>query len=313
MSGSILDVSGSIHPPDHSRNVGAGPALVTLLAVQIIIGYEWVASGITKVASGTFVSGLAADLKEQAQESPHWYRSFLHDSIIPNARAFGVLIEVGELIVGVGFMLAAIVWLARWSRLSDRWRMSLLWVTMLSALGATFMAINFHVASGANNPWLIPADGFDETIDVDTVLALIQAAFFIFSGYLLLKIHREQPTKKAAGVQLGAEGLTSPPALAMSTAPTATVSRAATSHRGASEVASQHEIGSTTGVLELEGNPATETAVHTNTGAAPLAKDNDLLGRYAHDGEHHSRWRRSLFVAGISAALMGAVRRLVKR
>ncbi len=63
---------------------------------------------------------------------------------------------------------------------------------------------------------------------------------------------------------------------------------------------------------ELEGNPATETAVHTGNEAVPLAKDDDLLGRYTRD-EHHSRWRRSLFVAGISAALVGAVGRLVKR
>ena len=62
---------------------------------------------------------------------------------------------------------------------------------MLSALGATLMAINFHLANGGNHPWLIPADGFDETIDVDTVLTFIQMAFFAFSGYLLLKIRRQ--------------------------------------------------------------------------------------------------------------------------
>ena len=174
-----------------SQNVCAGAALVTLLAVQIIIGYEWLASGITKVASGTFVSGLAADLKSNSDSAPGFYKSFLHGTIIPNARAFAVLIEVGEIIVGVGLMVAAIVWLARWSRLSDRWRMAILTTVMLSALGAAMMAINFHLASGGNHPWLIPADGFDETIDVDTVLAFIQMAFLFFSGYLLLKIRRQ--------------------------------------------------------------------------------------------------------------------------
>src|SRR6266567_776927 len=105
-----------------SQNVCAGAALVMLLAVQIIIGYEWLASGITKVASGTFVSGMAADLKDKSAGAAHWYRSFLNGTIIPNAHAFAVLIEVGEVIVGVGFIAAAIVWLTRWSRLSDRWR-----------------------------------------------------------------------------------------------------------------------------------------------------------------------------------------------
>lgn len=102
-----------------------------------------------------------------------------------------MLIEVGEIIVGVGFIAASIVWLTRWSRLSDRWRTTILTMLMLSALGATFMALNFHLTNGGNHPWLIPADGFDETIDVDSVLAFVQAAFFFFSGYLLLKIRRQ--------------------------------------------------------------------------------------------------------------------------
>jgi thiosulfate dehydrogenase [quinone] large subunit len=174
-----------------SDNVAA-PALVTLLIVQIIIGYEWLTSGITKVASGTFVSGLAADLKDGADSAPGFYKSLLHSTIIPDARTFAVLIEVGEVLVGVALIAAAIVWLTRWSRLSDAWRASILVTTMFAALGATFMAINFHLANGGNHPWLIPADGFDETIDVDTVLVFMQMAYFAFCGYVLLKIRRER-------------------------------------------------------------------------------------------------------------------------
>lgn len=184
-------MSGAKDSPDRSQLECAGAALVTLLAVQVVIGYEWLASGITKIASGTFVSGLAGDLKDSYSSAPHFYKSFLNETIIPNAKAFAVLIEVGEIIVGVGLMAAAIVWLTRWSRLSDRWRMTILSTVMLSALGATLMAINFHLANGGNHPWLIPADGFDETIDVDTVLTLIQIAFFTFSGYLLLNLRRQ--------------------------------------------------------------------------------------------------------------------------
>ncbi|HKZ13558.1 MAG TPA: hypothetical protein VJL81_06915 [Solirubrobacterales bacterium] len=58
---------------DHTRtSTDTGrPALVALLAVQIIIGYEWLTSGITKVTSGDFVSGLAADLTEESRDSAH--------------------------------------------------------------------------------------------------------------------------------------------------------------------------------------------------------------------------------------------------
>jgi thiosulfate dehydrogenase (quinone) large subunit len=173
-----------------SRVSGAGPGLVTLLVMQIIIGYEWLTSGITKVASGDFVSGLGADLKEESGDAAHWYKSFLDGTVIPHARTFAVLIEVGEIAVGAAFIVAAIVWLARWSQLSERARAAILAATMLAALGATFMAINFHLASGANHPWLIPKDGFDEAIDVDAVLVMFQIALFIFSGYLLLRSRR---------------------------------------------------------------------------------------------------------------------------
>jgi hypothetical protein len=175
-----------------------GPALVTLLVVQILVGYEWLASGITKVASGNFASGLAADLKDESQGAAHWYRTFLHDSIIPNAHTFGVLIEIGEIAVGAAFIATAIVWLTRWSRLSDRWRASILAAIVLAALGATFMAINFHLASGANHPWLIPSSGFDETLDVDSVLSLIQLTLLAFSGYLLVKLRREHRAARTA-------------------------------------------------------------------------------------------------------------------
>lgn len=175
-----------------------GPALIALLIVQIIIGYEWLASGITKVASGDFASGLAADLTDESKGAAHWYRTFLHDSIIPNAHTFGVLIEIGEITVGAAFIATAIVWLTRGSRLSDRWRASILGAIVLAALGATFMAVNFHLASGANHPWLIPSSGFDETIDVDSVLSLIQLTLLAFSGYLLVKLRRAHRAARTA-------------------------------------------------------------------------------------------------------------------
>jgi uncharacterized membrane protein YphA (DoxX/SURF4 family) len=98
-----------------SRVSDAGPGLVTLLILQIIIGYEWLTSGIAKVASGDFVSGLGGDLKDESGDAAHWYKSFLDGTVIPHARTFGVLIEVGEIVVGAALIVAAVAWLARWS------------------------------------------------------------------------------------------------------------------------------------------------------------------------------------------------------
>jgi hypothetical protein len=142
---------------------------------------------------------MADALKETRSSAPHWYRSFLDGTVIPDARTFAVLIEVGEIVVGVAFIAAAVTWLAGGRRLSDGYRTVILVVTMLAALGATFMALNFHLANGANHPWLIPREGFDETIDLDAFLVLIQAVLFFFCCYLLAKSRHQRVAAPLSG------------------------------------------------------------------------------------------------------------------
>lgn len=123
--------------------------LVGLLLVQLLIGYEWFVSGVTKIVRGGFPSGLAGELREKSEGAPGWYRSFLDGSIIPNASAFGYLIEISELVVGLALIVAALVWLTRWERLGAGGRVGVLATTVLTSLVAIFMAVNFHLANGA--------------------------------------------------------------------------------------------------------------------------------------------------------------------
>ncbi len=148
--------------------------LIGLLLVQLFVGYEWFMSGLTKIVRGGFPGGLAKDLTEKSAGAAHWYKSFLDGSIIPNATAFGYLIEIGELLVGAALIAAALVWLLRWQQLPQGGRLAVLATTVLASLGSIFMAVNFHLANGAPHPWLIPKDGFDESVDLDTLLPMIQ-------------------------------------------------------------------------------------------------------------------------------------------
>jgi hypothetical protein len=165
-------------PPAQPNQSTAGAvsriALVGLLLVQLLVGYEWFLSGLTKVVRGGFPGGLADELTEKSKGAPGWYKSFLDGSVIPNASAFGYLIEIGELAVGLALIVAAIVWLTRWERLSDGGRIAVLAATVLASLGGIFMALNFHLANGAAHPWLIPKDGFDEGVDLDSLLPVVQ-------------------------------------------------------------------------------------------------------------------------------------------
>jgi hypothetical protein len=172
-------------PPAQANQSTSGAVsrlpLVGLLLVQLLVGYEWFMSGLTKIVRGGFPGGLAKELTEKSEGAPGWYKSFLDGSVIPNASAFGYLIEIGELLVGVALITAALVWLTRWERLSDGGRVVVLATTALASFGGIFMAINFHLANGAPHPWLIPTSGFDEGVDLDSLLPAIQLVLIAVS------------------------------------------------------------------------------------------------------------------------------------
>ena len=158
--------------------------LVGLLVVQLAIGYEWAMSGLTKIVRGGFPSGLAVELRDKSQGTASWYRSFLDSAVIPHPSLWGYLIEIGELLVGLALIAATLIWLFRWDRLRAREREGVLLGIVLASLGAVLMAVNFHLANGAPHPWLIPKSGFDEGVDLDSLLPLMELVFAAVAGRL---------------------------------------------------------------------------------------------------------------------------------
>ena len=148
--------------------------LIGLLLIQIAIGYEWAMSGLTKIVRGGFPAGLAGELRDKSQGAAGWYKSFLDGAVIPHGSAWGYAIELGELAIGLALVAAALVWLFRWEQTSARGRSYVFLTIALASLGAVFMAVNFHLANGAPHPWLIPKDGFDEGVDLDSLLPVMQ-------------------------------------------------------------------------------------------------------------------------------------------
>ncbi len=159
----------------------ARAGLLGLLAVQALLGYEWLMSGLTKVVRGGFPGGLADELREKSEGAASWYTSVLDSAVIPNARFFGVLIIVGELVVGVALLAAALLWAFRWDRLGYGGRIGILAATLTAAFGGIVMNLNFHLANGSAHPWLIPGDGFDEGVDLDSFMPAVQLVLVIVS------------------------------------------------------------------------------------------------------------------------------------
>ncbi len=173
--------------------------LVGLLLVQLFLGYEWFMSGLTKLYRGGFPGRLADELREKSEGVDGWYRSFLDSAVIPNAGAFGYLIEIGELLVGLALIAAALVWLLAWERLRTDLRAAVLLTSAVAAFAGIFMNVNFHLANGSAHPWLIPGEGFDEGVDLDSLMPAIELVLVGVSVGLLLALRRRSARRAAIG------------------------------------------------------------------------------------------------------------------
>jgi thiosulfate dehydrogenase [quinone] large subunit len=176
--------------------------LICVLLIQIFVGYEWFNSGLTKIVRGGFPSGLAADLHDRVKSAGGWYRSFVDGSIIPHAVVFGYVIEIGELLVGIALIAAAVIWIFRWQQLPDTGRVALLAVTILASVGGVFMAVNFHLANGGNHPWLLPKEGFDESVDLDALLPAVQLMFIVLAVGAWRAVRQAAPARAHTPLRL---------------------------------------------------------------------------------------------------------------
>ena len=170
------------------------PNLTTIgfLLVMLIIGYEWFMSGLVKVVRGDFPAGLADELLAKSEGVPAWYGSLMQSAFIPNAVVFGYVIEIAGILAGVALIAGALIWLFAWDRVSDGVRKAVLIFIAVAAIGATFLAINLHLANGAPHPWLIPGDSFDEGIDLDSVLPAMQIVIAAVSIILYTRLRKHR-------------------------------------------------------------------------------------------------------------------------
>lgn len=169
----------------------SNPWMIGFIIVQIIIGYEWLVSGLVKVLRGDFTTGLADELVEKAEGAYGWYANLLESVIVPNASILGWIIETAEILIGIAFIVIPLLWVFAQQRVSERlWRTAFLLMT-IAAIGGFFMALNFHLANGYAHPWIIPMDSFEEGVDFDTFLAAMNGVIAIVYINLYSRFRRQ--------------------------------------------------------------------------------------------------------------------------
>jgi hypothetical protein len=173
-----------------TRNAGT----TTLLLIQIVIGYEWLVSAVTKLDRGDFPAGLAGQLGDMSRDSPGWYRGLLASVVLPHAAAFGYAIEITELLAGLVLVGVAVLLLVRPEL--ELPRPAIVAVCFASA-AALSMVVNFELANGAGFGLSLGKDTFDEGVDLDTLMTGLQLALLVFWGAALRRSFAQEPSSNS--------------------------------------------------------------------------------------------------------------------
>jgi hypothetical protein len=157
---------------------------VALAGLQLVIGYQWLVSGIDKVLLGAFPAQIGPLLAGQLASGklPEYFAALLRALVVPNAPVFGYAIMLGETLAGLGLVAAGVFNFLRplfetrasgrlWEifALTDRLMTGL---APLAALGAGLLGLSYYVLDGAPTIWFTPSLAYGGAIAPALVVAL---------------------------------------------------------------------------------------------------------------------------------------------
>lgn len=139
--------------------------ILTLAALQLLLGYQWLLSGVDKLLYGSFPETMSTLLQQSLSGGrlPGFFADFMRTFVLPNPTLFGALVEAGETLAGVGLIGSAIVellrpfadrhggWLAATFKVGER---LLDILAPLAAAGTLMLGLSYYFLDGA--PALLP-------------------------------------------------------------------------------------------------------------------------------------------------------------
>lgn len=164
-----------------------------LAAIQAIIGWEWLMSGVNKVLSGTFPQGLSDFLNAGAKDNPNtWYVALLHHYVMPNCVICGYVVEWTEVVIAAIMLIGAAILLLQPripERTQQRFALPYGIAIATSLLIGAFLTVNFHFSMGG---WIFPTfDGssaYGEGVDLDALLPPISLVLLIANVFLVKEL-----------------------------------------------------------------------------------------------------------------------------
>ena len=156
---------------------------IALAGLELLVGYEWLVSGVDKLLLGGFPAAMHGLLAQALSGGrlPGFFAVLLRSVVLPHAVVFGYLIEWGETLAGLGLIAAAPVVLLRplaRRYLSGRWEAAfdfvarlLDWLAPAAAAAAGLLGLSFFFLDGLPSPWFAPSIAYGGAIDTGLFLA----------------------------------------------------------------------------------------------------------------------------------------------
>jgi uncharacterized membrane protein YphA (DoxX/SURF4 family) len=160
---------------------------IALAGLQLIVGYEWLVSGLDKVLLGTFPSQLPGLLAAATSSGrlPGFFAALLQQFVAPHAVLFGLFIEWAETLGGLGLMSAGLVTLLRpWAERYLNVRAATIFlsvarlldgVSLAAAAGTGLLGLSYFLLDGLPTPWFTPSVAYGGAIDTGLFLAAASA------------------------------------------------------------------------------------------------------------------------------------------
>ena len=124
--------------------------LLGLVAVQMVLAYEWWSAGWEKVSSPEFVNGINGTLGYFASKNPFpWYKDFLLGCATQNSTSFAYSVEWSQISIAVILAVAGALFV--YSKRASVQKLALSF-SVLALIGGMLMNANFYLAAGWTGP-----------------------------------------------------------------------------------------------------------------------------------------------------------------
>jgi lipid-A-disaccharide synthase-like uncharacterized protein len=147
---------------------------LVLPLLLLVIAYQWLIAFFNKVVTKNYFNALHKQMKDSVSDITfHPYATLFKNVGIPHFHLFGTLVMLGELFVGVVFLLYAI------QKLIKKNHKVIAKLGLVATVVGAFMNLNYALLGG-DTLFVSSDNAFQEAISVDWFMFLMQTILIVY-------------------------------------------------------------------------------------------------------------------------------------